>query len=467
MDPTHERIMQAIIEDPIATSKELAGRIECSLDELRTAYFAIMGRLPVAPNMPFGLSDVIRKILERDVLSSSNRRFLDAFRERKFVFPDRLELHLGSGCQCCCRFCWRWSSGEWKSEDLGMYPSAQLSRSKERWRIGTGALRSPRTNAGLLTLPAVENLLNEFKTNNPDTHPLLYLSGGLECFTSELAEGTIKKAAQLGFKTMVYTNGVAPCFDDDRFVDLLLEKTAFIRFSLHANTGETFARVQMPHRPSELACREFSNVRRHIENLLTRRGSRASGGPTIAVAYLIIGDNLDDLEGAIEWMQTNGVDECDVRVDMRGVSQWFDNQQRARLDDILRRVRQKSDQDGYHPTKVNSRFDDRYNATRPATRPMGERRCFIPLKKPTVDPWGYVLKCCYRAHPALQSTEFVLGKYPERSLCEILNDGFNSGDAPQSFHCADCTDWEMIYNKCVAKVLEDWEQGISPDDLPR
>ena len=67
----------------------------------------------------------------------------------------------------------------------------------------------------------------------------------------------------------------------------------------------------------------------------------------------------------------------------------------------------------------------------------------------------------------MQEEEFLLGKFPDKNLNEIFRKAHDS-QPPKCprIHCRDCTDWEMAYNACMEKVLGDWDQGISPEELP-
>ena len=449
-----EQVLKLLQDHPAWPTARIAAQAGLTMEEIKEVYTQLRDQLPALPHKSFGVPGFFRAVLERAVLPDRGR--LDAFREGRFVFPDYLELHLGPACQCACRFCWRWAKAAWAPGDLGHYRKDINSLPVQ----SAGAYRDP---AQLLELAQVHDLLREFKENGGRQ---LYLSGGLEFFTSAIAEGVIRAAAEAQLEaTHVYTNGVASCFDNFEFAELLVGSAASIRFSLHAATPETCAYVQMPHLPAASAARVFEMVKARVERLVQVRDRMRSRTKTaaIGVAFLVLGKNLDELEAALNWMRRAGVDDCDIRVDMREEAAWFTAEETERLKAIVGRIRERVDRGEYQPLRVNARIDATADI-RAALKEQAVRRCRVAFKKPAVDPWGFVWSCCYRAHPALQAPEFLLGKYPEQSLTHILKNARGWG-CPRS-HCRDCTDWEMAFNACVEKVLADWADGIPPERLP-
>ena len=456
MSQSKEKLLQDMLQEEAAcTSAKLAKRIGMSHEELKGAYQRLKGQLPPLSPKTFGVADFFRRIMERDVLADVQR--ILSFREQQFVFPDSLELHLGPACQCACRFCWRWDNGQWTRGDLGLYRkelrTAQHLKASEF-----------RSLSGLLKIEEVQALFRDFKRGGGQR---LYFSGGLEFFTSPIAEDAIRCAVDTGITSLfVYTNGVANCFDKPEFLELLVESAESIRFSLHAATPETYAFVQMPHRPQDEAEMEFRNVRHRIERILQMRNQMQSANrkAKIGVAFLVVGRNLHELRDAIQWMTRIGIDDCDIRVDMCEKEAWFSEEEITDLKRILGTIQEDREKGVFSPMVVNARFDANEHI-RQKLKQQHVTHCRIPLKKPAVDPWGYVYECCYRNHPSMQDDGFLLGKFPEKSLSEILR-GVHSSPRYPRIHCRDCTDWEMAYNACVEKVLSDWDQGISPDELP-
>jgi len=437
-----QKVLNLVIENPAMFSKAIAREVEVGLPELKEIYKKVRGELPNLAVMPFGESNFTRKILESVVLSHMDR--IEKYRNNEFIFPDRLELHLGPTCQCACRFCYRWESGKWKEGKSGLYPK--------------------KNNLPLLQEEAITSLLTEFQERGGSE---LFFSGGLEFFTSPFSEHAIREASRIGIKKInVYTNGVSDCFDKPEFLELIVKSVSSIRVSIHANLPATYAFVQMPHKELREAESEFKKVRSRIKKLVKIRNSQAGKKRTrISVSYFVVGDNLKELEESISFMQKVGVDEIDIRIDMHEKQIWFTTSQEKALTALIRTIKGNLKKGKYLPMGVNARVEAR-GEMRQVLKFQMAARCYIPMMKPVINPWGDVYTCCYRAHPALMKPFFKLGRYPKDGrLLDILKNKFEEGYIPYP-QCRHCTDWEMAYNTCVEKVIEDWNDGIDPTDLP-
>jgi MoaA/NifB/PqqE/SkfB family radical SAM enzyme len=365
----------------------------------------------------------LKSIMETDVIPDNDR--LDAYKANRFVFPDNLELHLGPVCQCSCVFCWRWKHGAWNHEDLGLYRE--------------------HPNVPLLSQDDITNLLQEFKSHGGKR---LFFSGGLEFFTSPHSTHAVKICNQLGLKIRIYTNGVAECFDDRSFRKLLLESAEYIRFSVHSNTSDTYARVQMPHRNYDEVVTDFNNVRIRIAKLLEERQESCGAADLarIRISFLALGDNYSEILPAIEYFRDLGVDSFYVASDMREASDWFNASQRRSFDLVMEDIRERKQRGEIEPLLVlGDRHEPRVKVRFPA-------KCYVPYKHPAVDPWGHVYSCCYRVNPALQFPDYAYGKFPEMSLYDILRNAHDQHRIPRP-QCAQCPDWELGYNQCIEKTL--------------
>ena len=427
------RVIELVNEDAAMDSSKIAREVNVSAEELREIYQQIRGQIGVKP---FGASKFLLSVMEEDVLGDRGR--LEKFKDGEFAFPDTLELHLGRDCQCSCRFCWRWLNEEWEEGDLGLY----------KGREGNPHLKKE----------DVENLLHDFRANGGKK---LYLSGGLEFFISEIAEDVIKCAAKLGLQIKVYTNGVAACFDKQEFLDLILDNVESIRFSMHAIKPDTYADVVMPHSEKVVAEEYFEKVIGQIKKIVERR--KQCEDPTekakVGISFLAIGRNFLELEEAIGEWKNAGVDSFFIAVDMKGAEEWFTKEQEKHFEKIMERIIDKSEGGSYAPMRVSgNRYVERHQIK------LSEM-CFIPFKHPVIDPWGHVYSCCYRAHPSLQHRKFELGKIPDEKLGEILKRSHDSNEIPLP-QCAQCLDWDLMYNRCVNKILKDWGDGFPPESLP-
>jgi hypothetical protein len=323
-------------------------------------------------------------------------------------------------------FCWRWLERKRQEGESGLY------RDKKSY--------SP------LNKTDISNLINEFKSHGGK---VLYLSGGLEFFTSRLAADVIRLASDNDLLIRAYTNGVSKFFEIKENMDLILENVEYIRFSLHAVTSDTYGKVQMPHRKADKIHSEFEKVNRNIENLVQRRKQRSfASSCRIYLAFLTLGDNFLELQSAIRYWQKVGIDSFDIRVDMIGEDIWFTKKQRKEFMEIMTQIKDSKERGDYKPMEVTGERQDERHSVKLA------QKCYIPLKKPTIDPWGTVFTCCYGAHPSLQHHQYCLGKYPEDTLYDILKKMHDEGIIPRP-HCAQCTGWELTYNQCIEKAVTD------------
>ena len=432
-----EKVIELVKKNPVLTSIGVAHESDVSVEELGEIYQQIKGQIQSEEYGTFGPSNFSLSLMEEEVLHDRER--LKRFKDKEFVFPDSLELHLGPACQCACLFCWRWSGDRWEKGDLGLY--------------------SDKKDCSLLLREDIENILKEFKANGGKR---LYISGGLEFFTSEIAEDVIKFAAELRLQMNVYTNGVADCFDDLDFLDLILDKVESIRFSMHAIRPETYADVVMPHRDKKTAARYFEMVRGRIKKMVDRRNRSEdmTEKAKIGISFLAINENFLELEESIDEWEKTGVDSFFIAVDMREKVNWFTTEEEKEFRRIIEKIIEKNEKGLYSPMQVGG---DRHVARENLKFP---ENCFIPLKHPTVDPWGFVYTCCFRAHPSFQHHQFELGNLHMEKLVNILKSAHEEGDIPLPFHCGQCLDYELTFNRCVEKVLTDWRSGFPLEGLP-
>jgi MoaA/NifB/PqqE/SkfB family radical SAM enzyme len=427
-----ERAVRLVADEPQMSSLSLAKELDVPLERIKEIYAEIKKELPPATDRTFGNAEFFRKVLTSDVLSDGDR--LNQFMAHEMAFPDNIELHLGPSCQCSCEFCWRWARGRRQDGEKGLY---------------RGKKGRPR-----LTIQQTMDLINEFKDLGGS---VVYLSGGLEFFTSNIAKEAILHTSGRGLRLRVYSNGISRFFSDERNVRIVLEAAESIRISLHANNADTYAKVQMPHRRVGYAREEFDNVRRNVERILEIRAP--SDRCQVCLAFLVIGENFLEVEDALEYWKEKGLDSFDIRNDMMVEGVRFTRRQERELERVMARIGKKRDQGDYSPMKVTA---ERQKSRKELVLPQ---KCYIPFKKPSVDPWGDVFACCYGAHPALQHRKYYLGRFPKEGLCDILSRMHGDASIPLP-HCAQCTDWEVAYNQCVEKVLNDWRVGIEPRDLP-
>jgi MoaA/NifB/PqqE/SkfB family radical SAM enzyme len=361
----------------------------------------------------------LKSIMDENVLPDSER--IKAYQAGEFIFPDAIELHLGLSCQCSCIFCWRWQGGKKGKGDQGDY---RVDRS-----------------IPALSAEDITELVTTFKEHGGRQ---IYFSGGLEFFTSPHALHAIRVSRDQGLLIRIYTNGLSDCFDDRAVRRLILDAADYIRFSVHANTSESYQKAQMPDRSQGVATADFHKVRERIAALVADRCSSGSDRSQagIGISFLALGCNYLEIEGAIEFYRELGVDSFFIATDMREAADWFDSSQRSGFDTVLAKIRSRNELGDFEPMTVRG---DRHE---PRILTRFPSKCFVPYKHPAIDPWGHVYSCCYRVNPSQQFHDYNYGKFPENSLYEILKRTHDQGRIPRP-QCAQCPDWELGYNQCI------------------
>jgi MoaA/NifB/PqqE/SkfB family radical SAM enzyme len=364
----------------------------------------------------------LKSIMDENVLADGVR--VRAFQSGEFIFPDTIELHLGLTCQCACIFCWRWRGGGRSKGDPGDY---RVDRS-----------------IPVLSAEDITELLTSFRALGGKQ---VYFSGGLEFFTSPHALHAIRVSRDLGLGIRIYTNGISESFDDPDVRRMLLDAVEYIRFSVHANTSETYRKAQMPNRSLECATADFHQVRERIASFVADRrllGMDRSQA-RIGVSFLALGCNYAETEAAIEFYRDLGADSFFIAADMREADDWFDTSQRSGLDALLKEIRLRNERGEFAPMTVRG---DRHE---PRILTRFPSRCYVPYKHPAIDPWGHVYSCCYRVNPSQQFQDYKYGKFPEEGLFQILKRAHDQGRIPRP-QCAQCPDWELGYNQCIEAV---------------
>jgi MoaA/NifB/PqqE/SkfB family radical SAM enzyme len=368
----------------------------------------------------------LKSIMDENVVPDSER--IKAYQAGEFIFPDTIELHLGLACQCSCVFCWRWQGGRRDQDEPGDY----------------------RVNRSIPTLTAddITELITSFRKQGGKQ---IYFSGGLEFFTSPHALHAIQVSRDQNLRIRIYTNGLSDCFDESGVRRMILDSAEYIRFSVHANSSESFRNAQMPNRRLDEASADFQRVRDRIAAFVADRRPAGDGaGQTqarIGVSFLALGYNYGEIEDAIEFYRDHGVDSFFIAADMRDAADWFDDSQRRSFDKKLKKVLLRNERGDFAPMTVRG---DRHE---PRIRTRFPSKCFVPYKHPAIDPWGHVYSCCYRVNPSQQFQDYNYGKFPESGLFDILRRAHDQGRIPRP-QCAQCPDWELGYNQCVEEVLK-------------
>ena len=263
----------------------------------------------------------------------------------------------------------------------------------------------------------------------------------------------------------------------DELLERVVGRASQLRFSVHAATAETYANVQMPHRSDveEVFRRVVGRVRTAVE--IRDRLDECEGSATqIGVAFLTVPENYHELERAVDLWHEVGIDFFDIsndalREDPRTTT--LAEQQMAELRRALDPIHKPiaRDQSPGSQSDARRKLDirpSREDAQLVLKRP---KRCYAPLYKAVIDPYGGLWTCCMRAHPGCQHGNFYLdtvasghelaGHIERRHALPL-----GRRKVPIYPHCRECTEYEYAANCWIEKLLEDLEVGISVDEQP-
>jgi hypothetical protein len=432
-----DSVLELFREEPWLSARETAERTGLTLDEVRGQYASIRGDSSLQSALDsldgpqrFFLA-VLRDALLRDSLLAS---VLDGAPPS----PWMLELHTGPACPCRCVFCYSMGAGLAVDERGYQYTD----------------------QAGMLDKDGFIRIINAFADAGGQR---LVFSGGLEPLTCGFLPELLREGVALELDTWLYTNGL-PKTLDPRGWRWVVDNLASIRFSVHGATADAYHATQVPHVSARAASALFERATRRVASTVGRRDDRERrGAPAakIGVALVAVPQNWVQVPLAARMWGQMGVDFFDIRMDALTVeprAPRLTSEQMARLKDEL--IREALIEVRGTRTRVSA-------GRRPLSEEPGYRmasRCYAPLAKVAVDPWGNLFTCCMRAHPTLSHPSFRIGKLT--AARPGLGPHLRRASLPLGWHCNQCPDWEVALNKACSKIEDDFHHGIAPDQQP-
>lgn len=306
--------------------------------------------------------------------------------------PTVLEVHPGRACPLRCTFCYR----QGQVYDVDLPPL-----SEREW----------------------PSLLASFKQLGGQR---VYISGGLEPLTAPQSVRTIiRRARQLNLGVRLYTSGMSRPLEFERLREDLA-RCEQVRFSVPAASEETYRRIMRPARQDVGLHTVVDNVR----SMLAVRDFRQTGCQ-VGTSILVLEQNADELPQSLLCWRNMGVDFVNVRVDVCA------EEQSPRVRNAVAAVQRDLATGSYHPMQV----DLPLVLSRPAPHAA---RCYVPLEKLVVDPFGVVFTCCLLAHPGHRPAWARLGNLRRQSFAEIVDRVRHAMPRP---HCAQCTPFETEFNR--------------------
>lgn len=436
-------VLQLFAEEPWLPVRHFESRLGRSLQDVRAEYTALrddakaQSRISSLAGPQRFFVSVLRDTLCHDWLLDHMPKEPSEMHEAR---PWILELHPGLSCPCSCVFCY--SMGEGLATDERGY----------RYADETGALDE-------------SDFVEIIRAFAEDGGKCLNLSGGLEplscAFTPELA----RAAVDAGLETWLYTNGIPDTADDGTW-RWFVENLDSIRFSIHAATAPTYHRTQVPHLEDRHVAEElFSRAVRRVEAAVSRRDELRRAGrraARIGVTFVAVKYNWGQIPEAARLWVEKGVDFFDIRLDTLTADPRttpLTLEEIATIKNDLEVAAQRIAADTNTVVSASRRplADER--------GPVMTDRCYAPFAKIAVNPWGTVFTCCMRAHPACTGRAFQFGA----TLCSAaphLYPVLRGKELPLPWHCNQCNDWEVAFNRACCKIRQDREDGIPPHRQP-
>jgi len=190
----------------------------------------------------------------------------------------------------------------------------------------------------------------------------------------------------------------------------------------------------------------------------------------IGVTFLTIPANYSEIEQAASMWAEVGLNFFDIGNDALTEdprTDTLDPQQRVQLQESLQRLKVLSESGKFGKMKVRPSRESVQSILKP-----NAGKCYAPLFKAVIDPYGRRWACCMRAHPALQHGKFQVG---QAITCgaDFLHFAEQQSGAPQSqrelplpWHCPECTEFEYVANICTKKLLDDLKFGMDLSEQP-
>ncbi|MCX5710362.1 MAG: DUF4922 domain-containing protein [Candidatus Omnitrophica bacterium] len=436
-------VLSSLLLVPVAKSEEICRRNNLSVSELLRAY-RMLRSVSGLHQMLINNSEFAGVAGEIEFQLQHCKSLEGIFDEKTVVYPLLAEFHPGTWCPYKCVYCYT-------NHNKDCPFRYQDSRNG----------RKP------LTAEKARELVREFAKGGTEQ---IWVSGGLEPLTTDIAWHILDEANRLGLRTKLYTNGQLLA---GRAREVALE-SGWVRFSISAIGEEMFRSVHRPIKPEF----NFKRVENNIRELVTRK--RETGFKVeIGLTYLVIPEpsNYRDILKAADWAYNLGVDFLAVRVDMGAIVRSFNP---VEIAEILRQIvimqeNARSGKYNYNKqmkmgldlrgmTENDLRGDEKFLTGMPRAK-----TCQIRMSKMVVNPFGVGFLCDYLEHPLnAWRGDFEVGDFSQASVEAVLERSKEIKHDPEICKTCGikCLIHEQIVNTILEKLKEDRELGIALGEQP-
>lgn len=347
------------------------------------------------------------------------------------VMSRTLELHATRGsCDYTCTMC-LWSDKE------------ELTYEKHNLR-----------EMGLMKNPEWISLMK--KAHQLGTRTIIFSGGGEPLLKQDIFE-LMAEARKIGLKSHLYTNGYSlHKLSEAEWQEVLnLEQ---IRFSIHSPYADTYNKiVEMPGQANAL-----NRVRENVLQLIDRR-KNSSGKVKVGIGFVTQALNHSELISMAEFSSKLGVDFLNLRQDEVSVTRDLSEEERQLVAKQLVDIRQRHEFGEYGATMIDM-SDDLVALANGLEHSRQELpQCHIKLLRPAVSPFGLVGPCDLKVEPRFFQQQMTFGNVKRRGVSGISK-AISETAVPAN--CVECMPSGRTGNAILEKILRDAKDGIHFSQQP-
>ena len=411
---------------PDLSSKELAGKLHIPKGELLSCY-QIIQKTEELQDIVISKSRYPRLTVSASELLSSHSAYVTDILSGKRVYPLIIEFHPGPVCQCHCKFCFS------LNYEYGEYTNTAKPISSDR----------------------VSQIFKDCRDNGVEE---IWFSGGKEPFVNPETPRYLQTASKLGFRTRLYTNGIAL---NQKAHEAVLSCYQ-IRISINGATPDTYHKVQFPSYSSVSTNGFFEQVKDNVRRLVKLKKERGSG-IKIGLSQILQPDNHAEMIEFAELARELGADSVHFRLEAMGMVRDFTPDEKETIQGEIRKLRNNN-----YGIEVDIRgVDEGEFESRETQFLPGLRRptlCRAGIIKRGLNPYGALYYCEFSSHPRFQltSNHLRLGDTTKESVGEILRRHVGNYPPP----CPLCQAHEYGLNVTLGKLEADLKWGIPVEKQP-
>ena len=369
------------------STAEIMNRYKLSLDDLK-AYYRVIRNDTLIQNLFFSFSQHSNyfMIIKRELTKATIEDLIHG----NFIFPGKMELHVGHRCPANCSFCY--------SHKMRSDLAAQRNRPAQSMPMYREELNGEEP----LSLDEYKNIISDFRKNSKESSPILVISGGAEPASFPHLGDLIEYSHSLGIRVELYTSGIGLGKGKNReeeFKKLL--KCSFIRFSLNSATPSTYKK--------QMNVNGFDLVMKNIRELV-RLKHETQSPVSLRANFVITKDNYFEIIPYAHLASELGLDQVVLRTPYTGTTSPLSLEEEQSVTASLLQLKKNAAMKKYGPMEIqmpgNFIFEG-YNPRDFGIEKFDWRTAFF---SPTLTPFGHLVPRCTVANPGYYSDTYSIGK---------------------------------------------------------